>query len=144
MADTVSTATRSRIMKAVGQTATTPELRVRKMLRQAGLRYRLNNRDLPGSPDMANRSKRWAIFVNGCFWHGHKNCSKTRSRQRSRIPDANPDYWGPKLDKNRMRDARKARELRQLGYRVLLVWECELRSPELVVARLERWLSTAD
>ena len=73
--DIVSAETRSQMMRAVGQKATRPELQVRRLLRELGVGYRVVNRDLPGSPDVANRRRRWAIFVNGCFWHGHRNCA---------------------------------------------------------------------
>src|SRR5437763_1873879 len=74
--DIVNAKTRSRMMRAVGQEDTKAELRVRRLLHALGIRYRVRNRDLPGSPDIANRRSRWVIFVNGCFWHGHKNCMK--------------------------------------------------------------------
>jgi DNA mismatch endonuclease, patch repair protein len=138
--DVVSPRIRSRIMRAVGQEDTSAELRVRRMLNMLGLRYRVRNRDLPGSPDIANRSRGWAIFVNGCFWHGHKNCPKTKSGRAPRVPESNREYWEPKLSANRSRDARKIRELRERGLLVVLVWECRLRDPERVAGRLQRLL----
>ena len=137
VSDIVSPAVRSRMMRAVGQKDTKPELAVRRILRDLGLHYRVRNRDLPGSPDIANRKRRWAIFVNGCFWHGHRNCPKTKGGAGSRVPASNREYWAEKMAANRSRDARKCRELRKVGFRVFVIWECELRNP----ARLERRLS---
>ena len=136
--DIVSPQKRSEMMAAVGQKDTPPELAVRRILTSLGLRYRVKNRDLPGSPDIANRSRKWAVFVNGCFWHGHKNCSKTKSGPGEfRIPRSNSEFWRDKLETNRKRDARAVRALRARGYRIVVVWECSLKDPERVVHRLE-------
>lgn len=136
--DRVSPATRSRIMAQVGTRDTKPEMIVRAHLRELGLRYRTRNKDLPGSPDIANRSRRWAILVNGCFWHAHKNCPRLKSRSRIPIPESNATYWKHKLVANRTRDARTVSRLRQARFRVILIWDCELRDP----ARLKRRLTT--
>jgi len=140
MTDTVAPEVRSRIMRAVKQRDTSAELSVRRILRGLGLHYRVFNRDLPGSPDIANRRRRWAVFVNGCFWHGHKNCRKTKSCRKERIPASNREYWGPKIAENRLRDARKCRQLRAAGFKVVIVWECKLRDQDSVAARLGRCL----
>jgi DNA mismatch endonuclease (patch repair protein) len=142
--DIVSPEVRSLIMKSVGQTNTRPEKAVRQILKDVGIRYRLHNRDLPGTPDFANRRHRWAIFVNGCFWHGHKNCQKTKGGKAPRVPLNNRQYWAEKLNQNRSRDARKCRELRELGFRVHLVWECELKDLSQVRERLVRFLARQD
>jgi DNA mismatch endonuclease (patch repair protein) len=134
--DFVSAEARSRIMKSVRRSDTTPEIVVRSLLRSMGLRFRVKNRDLPGSPDVANRKRKWAMFVNGCFWHGHKNCPKTKSDSASRVPVSNREFWFEKLRTNRQRDAKKSRQLRHLGYRVLIVWECELSTPDRLKSRL--------
>ena len=139
--DIVPPATRSKMMKAVRQRDTKPEIWVRRVLHRAGIRYRTSNRDLPGAPDIANRRNRWAVFVNGCFWHGHKNCSKTRSRRTARVPVSNRDYWSEKLQNNRKRDSLKIRALRKLGYTVILVWECQIKSPDEAEERLVARLS---
>lgn len=99
--DIVAADVRSRMMRSVGQKNTKPELRVRHILYARGVRYRVSNRDLPGSPDIANRRRRWAVFVNGCFWHGHKGCSKTGGGRQFRTPVANYEYWNEKLASNR-------------------------------------------
>ena len=135
-ADIVSPQVRSRMMAAVAQEDTRAEMAVRKILHALGIRYRIRNRDLPGSPDIANRSGRWAIFVNGCFWHGHKNCRKTKSTGSPRVPKTRAGFWSEKFIANRARDARRCRELRRLGYRVLIVWECSLARTEELGFRL--------
>lgn len=137
--DIVDTQTRSRMMSAVRQFGTKPELAIRKLLTEMGVRYRIKNRDLPGSPDLANRSRKWAIFVNGCFWHGHKFCSKTKSGKQPRVPKTRSEFWEAKLIANRSRDARKSWELRQLGFRVLIIWECDLKDFVSLTTRLERF-----
>ena len=137
--DIVDVQTRSRMMSAVRQCGTTPELAIRKMLTGMGVRYRVKNRDLPGSPDLANRNRKWAIFVNGCFWHGHKFCSKTKSGRQPRVPKTKSDFWTAKLLANRSRDARKSWELRHLGFRVLIIWECEMKDLVSLSTRLEQF-----
>jgi DNA mismatch endonuclease, patch repair protein len=96
---------------------------VRGVLRELGLSYRLKNRDLPGSPDVANRRAGWAVFVHGCFWHRHTGCVKAT------VPKRNRAFWLAKLVANRRRDTRAVRTLRRLGYHTVTVWECELERP---------------
>jgi len=141
--DLVSAETRSRIMRAVGQRDTSAEIAVRRLLHGIGVRFRVGNRDLPGSPDIANRTRRWAVFVNGCFWHGHKNCPKTKSKQRPRVPESNRIYWALKFFDNRQRDARKCREMRMRGFEVAIVWDCELSDLEGLRDRLRRFIAHA-
>ena len=128
---------RSRMMRAVRQVDTAPEMAVRKLLRECGVFYRVRNRDLPGSPDIANRSRRWALFVHGCFWHGHADCRKTKGGRAGRIPKTNSEFWAKKIA-GRARDARKSGELEALGYRVFVVWECELRDRAALKTRLSK------
>jgi DNA mismatch endonuclease (patch repair protein) len=118
-------------MQRVRRSKTPPEDQVCRLCREVGLGYRRNVRSLPGSPDIANKSRRWAIFVNGCFWHHHKGCRKAT------VPKSNHQFWLDKLAENRCRDAGKVRQLRAAGYRVLLVWECQLADE----ARLRQRLS---
>ena len=115
-----------------GHEATGPEKLVRHYLTGEGLGFRTRNRDLPGSPDLANRSQRWVVFVHGCFWHRHANCA------RSTVPTRNRDFWLAKFRANRRRDRRVVSELEQAGYTVALVWECEARQPALLRRRLAR------
>ena len=142
--DIVSPQVRSCMMAAVRQKDTKAEVAVRKILHALGIRYRIRNRDLPGSPDIANRTAKWAVFVNGCFWHGHKNCWKTKSTSSPRVPRTHTAFWSEKLVANRARDARQCRELRQLGYRVLIVWECSLAQTEALALRLSTFCAGGD
>lgn len=122
---------RRALMQRVRRVRTPAEDRVAALCRKLGLAYRRNVRSLPGSPDLANKRGRWAVFVNGCFWHRHTGCKKATT------PKRNNEFWIEKFESNRRRDASKIRQLRAQGFRVLLVWECEL-DDEL---RLERRLS---
>lgn len=100
-----------------------------------GAKYRLNVSDLPGSPDIANKSRRKAVFVHGCFWHLHEECP------RARLPKANREWWRQKLLKNRGRDRRKTAALKAEGFDVITIWECELQEPAAVQESLRRfWL----
>ena len=110
---------RSALMKRVRRSGTAAEQEVAKVCRCLGLAYRLNVRSLPGSPDIANKSRGWAIFVNGCYWHPHTGCL------RATMPRRNKGFWKKKFSDNRRRDARKIKELRGLGFRIALIWECE-------------------
>lgn len=114
----------------VRQRDTQPELAVRKEIRRLGLAYRTRNRDLPGSPDIANRRRRWAVFVHGCFWHAHRGCPKAT------VPRRNRDFWVAKFRANRARDSRAERELRKLGFTTVVIWECEIVKPGVVGGRL--------
>lgn len=115
----------------VRQRDTKPEQAVRAILRALGLRYRTSNRDLPGAPDVANRTRRWAVFVHGCYWHHHRGC------RRATVPKRNAEFWLEKFANNRRRDARALRGLRAMGYRTLVVWECEVEGrPEAVARRI--------
>lgn len=112
-------------MAAVKSRDTMPELTVRKYLHAQGLRFRVNNRRLPGSPDIVLARYKTAIFVDGCFWHGHEGCS------HSRLPSSNVKYWKDKITLNRARDYRVDVELKALGWRVFRVWECEINEESL-------------
>lgn len=111
---------RSEWMRRVRTSGTAAELRVGDALRALGASYRRNVRSLAGSPDFANKKRRWVVFVNGCFWHHHTNC------RRATMPKTNFDFWSEKFGRNRYRDARAIRALRGLGYRVAIIWECEV------------------
>src|SRR5689334_3643426 len=121
-------------MRRVKQADTAPELAVRRVLKGMGVSYRTCVRSLPGSPDVVNRRSRWAIFVHGCFWHGHSGCGLFT------VPKSNRRFWVDKVAANRKRDARKNRALRALGFRVVTVWQCETRDPERLARRLRRVL----
>lgn len=135
MVDRLTPEARSRLMAAVGGKDTAPELAVRRMLHAMGYRFRLHRRDLPGTPDIVLPRHGKAIFVHGCFWHGHEGCRLGRP-SKSRV-----EYWGPKIAANRARDARKAAALRRAGWSVATVWECETRQMNKLSARLRRFLA---
>src|SRR5687768_3359050 len=124
---------RSALMKRVRQRGTSAEITTRKALFSVGGRFRANVRDLPGRPDIANKGRRRAIFVHGCFWHHHRPCG------RGRIPSGNRDFWIAKLSANVSRDRRKLALLRRAGYRVLVIWECELSDDASLRARLRNF-----
>ena len=100
---------------------TTPEIRVRKAAHALGLRFRLHRRDLPGSPDLLFPKIRVALFVHGCFWHRHSGCRKAST------PKTRTEYWREKFEKNVERDARIASDMQELGWRVVVMWECETK-----------------
>lgn len=116
---------------------TGPERAVRRLLWSAGYRYRLNRRDLPGTPDIVLPARKAAVFVHGCFWHGH-DCARG-----ARQPKANAEYWRAKIARNVARDARNTEALESAGWRVAVVWECELKAPEPLRARLAREIGEA-
>ena len=132
--DVFSPEQRSAVMARVKARDTGPERAVRRLLTAMGLRYRLQRHDLPGRPDLALGPRRVAVFVHGCFWHGHA-CPRG-----ARKPKANGDYWAAKIARNRARDARNRDDLAARGWRALTVWECELRDGAALRARLEREL----
>jgi DNA mismatch endonuclease (patch repair protein) len=106
-------------MRAVRRERTNPELAVARFLRARGVRFRTNVRSLPGSPDLANKTKKLAIYVHGCFWHRHAACKKATT------PKQNAEFWRTKFEQNVARDRRKVQALRDLGFEVAVVWECE-------------------
>lgn len=134
--DKLSPAERSRLMKRIRGKNTKPEMYVRKMVWGMGKRYRLHGKDLPGKPDLVFRKAKKAIFVHGCFWHLHSGCS------RYRLPLSRVDFWLPKLTENKRRDGRNIRALRRLGWRVLVVWECQLRHSDQLQRKLERFFTS--
>jgi DNA mismatch endonuclease, patch repair protein len=120
MADIVDRATRSRMMSGIRGKNTRPEVKVRRSLHAAGLRYRLHDRRLPGRPDIVLSRFRTVVFVHGCFWHGHAGC---RYAYR---PKSNVAFWQAKIVGNVERDTRVTHELGLLGWRVLTIWECSM------------------
>lgn len=122
--DHVSSEKRSEIMRAVRSKNSIPEMAVRHLIHRLGYRYRLHSRELPGTPDIVFPSRRKVIFIHGCFWHGHRRCSKARS------PKSRTHYWKEKVETNRERDSRNLNELTDLGWETQIVWQCELRHLE--------------
>lgn len=127
--DTRSPEQRSHIMRSVRSRDTGPELLVRQILHRLGLRFRLHRKDLPGRPDVVLTKHRTAVFVHGCFWHGH-GCAK------GRLPKSRLSFWTDKIERNRKRDAESARALRAAGWRVLTIWQCETKDIHRLKARL--------
>lgn len=133
MADTRTAEQRRKIMQAVQGKDTGPEWVVRRLLHGEGYRYRLHDRRLPGRPDIVFPGRRKTIFVHGCFWHGH-DCAK------GRLPKTRLDYWAPKIEANRERDARKRADLEALGWTVCVIWQCEIKEIEALKQRLWTFL----
>ena len=130
MTDVFTAEKRSAVMRQVKGRDTTPERVVRRMLWRLGTRYRLDRRDLPGRPDIVLAGRKLAIFVHGCFWHGH-DCARG-----ARVPKANRAYWLGKIARNRARDAETRIKLQALGWRAEVIWECELKDVAVLEARL--------
>ncbi|MFT4934491.1 MAG: DNA mismatch endonuclease (patch repair protein) [Pseudoalteromonas distincta] len=137
MTDVYDAAKRSAVMRQVKGSGTTPERTLRRLLTGLGARYRLNRKDLPGSPDLVLPGRRLAIFAHGCFWHGH-DCQRG-----ARVPKANRDYWLGKVARNRARDAAVGMALAEAGWRVEVVWECEMKNEAALRARLAALLDTS-
>lgn len=129
MVDHVNRKKRSAIMASVRTKNTGPELRIRRHLYKLGYRYRLHRRDLPGSPDIVFPSQKKAIFVHGCFWHGH-GC------RWGQPPRSNLEYWIPKIEANQLRDSTKNTALYTAGWTSLVLWQCELRDIEDVLRKI--------
>lgn len=127
---------RSTNMRAIRSKDMKPELAVRKLVHGMGYRYRLHRHDLPGRPDMVFPSRRKVIFVHGCFWHSH-------SCKTAHVPKTNQGYWGPKLERNRIRDARNIEALTEKGWRSLVVWECEICNETALAKRVTAFLGSA-
>ncbi len=122
-------------MRAVKSRNTTPELKVRALLRSLAPGYRLHRKDIPGKPDIAWPGKKRALFVHGCFWHGH-DCARG-----ARAPKSNAEYWQAKIARNRARDASNMTTLAQQGWRALIVWECELKDEAALREKLAAFVT---
>ena len=131
MTDTMTPQQRSRCMAAIKSKDTKPELVVRRFLFSKGLRYRVNNKKLPGSPDIVLKKYKAVVFIDGCFWHGHEGCKYYR------LPQTNTDFWKHKIAMNYARDYANNIELKLAGWRVFRVWECEINTKAKRVETLE-------
>lgn len=120
MADTLSPKKRSERMSKIRSKDTKQEILVRQYLHNKGLRFRVNVSDLPGKPDIAIKKYRLVIFINGCFWHGHENC------KIAHIPKSKSDWWRQKIDRNVARDKKVLSQYQSMGWKVIVLWECEL------------------
>src|SRR3546814_719230 len=133
MADRISAQGRSDVMRRIRKTDTRPELAVRRLVHALGYRYRLYRRNLPGTPDLVFSRRRKVIFVHGCFWHQHE-CPL------GRMPKSRLEYWGPKLCGNRERDERNRQRLNDLGWTVMIIWECEVADLSRIEQQLRHFL----
>lgn len=135
--DTLSSAQRSERMSLVRSKNTKPEMAVRSIVHHLGFRYRLHRRDLPGNPDLAFPGRHKLIFVHGCFWHRHgTRCPLTR------LPKSRLSFWVPKLEQNKKRDDKNRRRLRAAGWKVLVIWECQLKEKETLAKRIFTFLES--
>ena len=134
MTDTVDRKKRSEIMSRIRSRDTKPEIAVRRIAHGLGFRFRLHRKDLPGCPDIVFPKYRSVIFVHGCFWHRHPSCKIASS------PKTNVEYWENKFRRNVVRDARNQTLLRKLGWRVMVIWECEVKDREAVAQRISTYL----
>ncbi len=132
--DTMTQAERSERMALIRSRDTKPELAVRRIIHGMGFRYRLHANDLPGHPDIVFRPRRKVVFVHGCFWHLHRNCRKCR------LPKSRRDYWQPKLERNAERDRDARQTLKRIGWRSLVVWECEIAQADRLARKLRVFL----
>lgn len=134
--DNISPEARGRQMSRVKSKDTKPEMIVRRLIFSMGYRYRLHDARLPGTPDLVFTGRRKVVFVHGCFWHRHTDCPLAR------LPKSRLDFWLPKLDGNKTRDLTNQRLLRELDWRVLVVWECELRDMKRLTRKIRRFLGS--
>jgi DNA mismatch endonuclease (patch repair protein) len=132
--DTIPPSERSEIMSRVRSKNSRPEMLVRRLVFAEGYRYRLHDRKLPGCPDLVFRGRAKVIFVHGCFWHRHEKCALAR------MPKSRLDFWEPKLTANKERDARNKKLLAKEGWKVLTIWECELKDTERLKRTIRRFL----
>lgn len=136
--DPLNPAERSARMARVRGKDTKPEMHVRRLVHALGHRYRLHRRDLPGAPDLVFPKARKIIFVHGCFWHRHPDSDC----KLARLPKSRLDFWLPKLERNRARDAENVAKLKDLGWEVLVVWECEIKDGASLESRIQAFLTT--
>jgi DNA mismatch endonuclease (patch repair protein) len=134
MTDIVDPATRSRMMSRIHNRDTAPEMAVRRELYSLGIRYRLHNGKLPGRPDIVIRRLRTVIFVHGCYWHRHPGC------RLAYTPKSNVEFWQRKLEGNAIRDIENQAHLIEMGWRVIVIWECEIRDRTALRERLAKLL----
>lgn len=132
--DRISAEQRSANMRRIRSKDTSPELALRRLIHALGFRFRLHRKGLPGRPDLVFPGRRKVIFVHGCFWHQHPGCSE------GRIPRSRLDYWTPKLGRNQVRDAANLNLLNEQGWKVLVIWECDLKDLQALTKRVKGFL----
>ena len=126
---------RSRNMSAIKSKNTKPEIKVRKILHSMGYRFRLHSKDLPGSPDIVLPKYKTVIFVHGCFWHRHENCKYAST------PKTRKEFWENKFNANKIRDQKKLKEIKNLGWKFIIIWECEARNIQSIEEKIKRFLN---
>ena len=136
MPDIMSPEQRSALMSRIGPKHSKAEVTLRRLIHGLGYRFRLHVRDLPGCPDVVLPGRRKVIFLHGCFWHRHHGCSRA-SNPKSRL-----EYWLPKFERTVARDAKNQEQLADLGWDVMVVWECETKDPQSLLPRLVLYLET--
>lgn len=136
--DSLTPAQRSERMSRIGGKDTKPELLVRRLVHHLGYRFRLHRRDLPGTPDLVFPSRRKVILVHGCFWHRHPD----PACKLARIPKSRQEFWIPKLESNRRRDAENWRRMQEMGWETMVIWECELKNSDALTARVKEFLGS--
>lgn len=134
--DSISRRSRSENMRRIRSANTKPELAVRSLTHRLGFRFRIHRRDLPGSPDLVFPSKQKVIFVHGCFWHQHRGCID------GRLPKSNTEYWLPKLANNKKRDKKNRSRLARLGWKCLVIWDCQTVDGKKLKQQLKAFLNT--
>ncbi|MBO2971053.1 very short patch repair endonuclease [Burkholderia pseudomallei] len=136
--DSLTPAERSERMSRIKGKDTKPELIVRSLIHRMGYRYRLHRKGLPGRPDLVFAKRRKAIFIHGCFWHRHEGC------HLARLPKSRLDFWLPKLEANAARDKEVEQRLAELGWKVLTIWECEVKEEEALASRIRAFLDDTE
>ena len=136
--DTLTKEERSHRMTLIRGKDTKPEIIVRSLVHRLGFRFRLHVGSIPGRPDLAFTSRAKVLFVHGCFWHRHSKCPN------SRMPKSRVDFWQAKLSQNKRRDIRVKHQLTRLGWRYLVVWECETKNPDLLGRRIRDFLDSSN
>lgn len=138
MADTLTPEERSKRMSLIRCTGTVPEMKLRRLVHRMGFRYRLHVKELPGKPDLVFPSRRAIIFMHGCFWHRHSHC------KLARLPKSKQEFWEVKLNGNKKRDLLNQEKLKLLGWRVLVVWECEMANTGQLQVIIRNFLQEQD
>ncbi|AWY57532.1 very short patch repair endonuclease [Burkholderia thailandensis] len=136
--DTLTARERSERMSRIKGKNTKPELAVRRLVHRMGYRYRLHGQGLPGKPDLVFAGRRKVVFVHGCFWHRHEGC------RLARLPKSKLDFWLPKLEANAARDKEAERKLVELGWKVLVIWECEVKDEPALAHRVRAFLDDTE
>ena len=132
--DVFSKGKRSQIMSRISGKNTKPEIIVRSLLHRMGYRFRLHDKNMPGKPDIILPKHKKVIFVHGCFWHGHRDCP------RSKRPSTNVEFWNKKIDGNIERDNKNIKSLENLGWKTLILWTCEIKNQDILKHKLNSFL----